>query len=91
MKLRVLRRSKLQRCFCFGRFDDFPGFERFARASRDQRQSQIFRQQFLFFHQNAARVHQKSGLGRKWIGDLFSLVIQAIGFAFDDPNVDFAG
>ena len=63
--------QELERGFRFERFDDFSRLERLARASRNERQSQIFRQQLLFFHQNSARVHQKSGVGRKWIGDLF--------------------
>ena len=56
---------------------------------RDQRQSQIFGQQFLFFHQNAARVHQKSGIGRKRISDFLFACDPGDRFAFDDVNIDF--
>ena len=42
--------QQVERCFCFERFDSFSRFERLARASYDQRQSQVFGQQFFLFH-----------------------------------------
>src|SRR5205085_11506547 len=46
--------QQFERRLGFRRLDGFTSFERFARATQDQRQSQIFRQQFLLFHQNTA-------------------------------------
>src|SRR5438105_2630100 len=81
--------QQLERGPGFRRFDGLAGLERFARATQNQRQSQIFRQQLLLFHQNAARVHQKSGVGSKWVGDLFLARDPADWFAFNNSNVDF--
>ena len=90
MKLRVLRRRSSSAAFASNDSTIFARLERLARASGDQRQAEIFRQQFLFFHQNAARVHQKSDIGSKWIGDLFLARDPGDRFALDDVNVDFA-
>jgi hypothetical protein len=90
MKLPVLSRRSSSAAFASNDPTVFPA-SRLARASRDQRQAEIFRQQLLFFHQNAARVHQKSDLGGKWIGDLFVGSDPGDRFSFDDPKIDFAG
>ena len=81
--------QQLERSSRFRRFDDFSGFERLAHATQNQRQSQVFRQQLLFFHQNAARVHQKRGVRCKRVGNLFFACNPANRFAFDNPDIDF--
>src|SRR5204862_7534752 len=74
----------------FKRLDDFARLERLARATGDQWQAKVFRQQLLFSHENTASVHQKSDLGSEWIGNLFVGSDPGDRLALDHPNVDFS-
>ena len=83
--------QQLQRRFHLKRFHRLARFERFVNGAGDHRQAQIFRQQFLFPHEDSARVHEEAVIGGKQIRDAPRRCNPGHRFAFHDLDIHLRG
>jgi hypothetical protein len=88
MKLVVVRRRSSSAGPGFEGIDWFPRHEGPARAAGDKRKSEIFREQFLFFHHDPARIDEESGVGNEGIGHRPLARDPGDRFALRDANID---